>query len=95
MKAFQSFKEEYPGPEGFSITFENGNYISVMFGKHTYSDSGETTAEVAAWNSNKEWMLFQDGAWITIKQDSEVMPRCTPTEVAEMMFALSMLPKNN
>jgi hypothetical protein len=95
MKAFQSFKEDSSGTEAFSITFGNGNTISVVFGKGTYSDQGETTAEVAAWDSNGDWMLFQDGAWITIKQDSEVMPRCTPTEVAEMMFALSMLPKNN
>ena len=95
MKAFQSFKEDLSGTEAFSITFENGNTISVVFGKGTYSDQGETTAEVAAWDSNGDCMLFQDGAWIIIKQVSEVMPRCTPKEVAEMMFSLSMLSKNN
>jgi hypothetical protein len=32
--------------------------LGVIFGKHTYSDGGQTTAEVAAWNSDGNWMLF-------------------------------------
>jgi len=95
MKAFNAENDKEFEIERFSIKFGNGNTISVVFGKGTYSDQGETTAEVAAWNNNEEWMLFQDGAWIIIEQDHDVMPRCTPTEVAEMMFALSILPKNN
>jgi hypothetical protein len=91
MKAFKTVGENVDGDEGFQLTFGNGNTISVIFGKYSYSDQGETTAEVAAWNSNEEWMLFQDGKWIIIEQNSEVMPRCTPEEVAEMIFTLSKL----
>ena len=91
MKAFNAENDKEFGIERFSMKFGNGNAISVVFGKGTYSDQGETTAEVAAWNSNKEWMLFQDGKWIIIEQNSEVMPRCTPGEVAEMIFTLSKL----
>jgi hypothetical protein len=91
MKAFKTVGENVDGDEGFHLTFGNGNTISVIFGKYSYSDQGETTAEVAAWNNNEEWMLFQDGKWIIIEQNSEVMPRCTPGEVAEMIFTLSKL----
>jgi hypothetical protein len=91
MKAFNAENDKEFEIERFSMEFGNGNTISVVFGKGTYSDQGETTAEVAAWNSNEEWMLFQDGKWIIIEQNSEVMPRCTPEEVAEMIFTLSKL----
>ena len=91
MKAFNAENDKEFGIERFSMKFGNGNAISVVFGKGTYSDQGETTAEVAAWNSNEEWMLFQDEKWIIIEQNSEVMPRCTPEEVAEMIFTLSKL----
>ena len=91
MKAFKTVGENVDWSEGFQLTFDNGNTISVIFGKYSYSDQGETTAEVAAWNSNEEWMLFQDEKWIIIEQNSEVMPRCTPGEVAEMIFTLSKL----
>ena len=41
---------------GFQMTFANGCTISVQFAKGSYCDLGETTAEVAAWNSNLDWM---------------------------------------
>lgn len=91
MKVFKTVKERVDGEEGFQLTFKNGNTISVVFGKYTYSDQGKTTAETAAWNSNGDWMLFQDGKWLVIKEGNEVMPRCTPEEVAEMIFTLSKL----
>jgi len=91
MKAFNAENDKEFEIERFSMEFGNGNTISVVFGKGTYSDQGETTAEVAAWDSKGDWMLFQNGKWIIIEQNSEVMPRCTPEEVAEMIFTLSKL----
>ena len=81
--------------EGFQITFSNGCTISVIFGKYTYSDEGETTAEVAAWNSDGNWMLFQEDRlpfdqWIVLSEgETEVMPRQTADEVANLIDTLS------
>lgn len=81
--------------EGFQIRFSNGCTISVIFGKYTYSDGGETTAEVAAWDSDGNWMLFQEDRlpfdqWIVLPEgETEVMPRQTADEVANLMDTLS------
>jgi hypothetical protein len=71
------------------MTFANGCTISVIFGKYTYSDNGETTAEVAAWHSNGNWMYHQEGDWIEIRNSSDVMPRRTADEVAKLIYTLS------
>jgi hypothetical protein len=90
MKKFATVVDEEMWHDGFQITFGNGCTISVIFGKSSYSDQGKTTAEVAAWNRDKEWMLYSDGKWVVLKDGySDVMPRCTADEVAEMMFTLS------
>jgi len=81
-KAFSTHVNETYNQDGFQITFANGCTISVVFGKYTYSDSGETTAEVAAWHSNGNWMYHQEGDWIEISDGSDVMPRRTADEVA-------------
>ena len=91
MKKFETVVNKKMNHNGFKMTFTNGNTISVMFGLYTFSDSGETTAEVAAWNKEGYWMLFQDGKWIVVENGNEVMSRQTPEEVAEMMDALSKL----
>lgn len=91
MKAFKTVVDKKMNYDGFQIIFANGNTISVMFGSFTYSDNGETTAEVAAWNKDGLWMLFQDKKWITLESGSEVMPRQTPEQVAEMVSELSKL----
>jgi hypothetical protein len=88
MKAFKTVVDKRTNHDGFKMTFANGNTISVMFGPYTYSDSGETTAEVAAWNEEGYWMLFQDGKWIVVETGNEIMPRQTPEQVAEMMNEL-------
>ena len=75
---------------GFQITFDNNCTISVVYHKYSYSDQGKTTAEVAAWNNKTgNWMIFQDGDWFEIQQSSEVMPRQTADEVAELIYTLS------
>ena len=91
MTAFKTVVDKEMNRNGFQMTFANGNTISVMFGPCTYSDSGKATAEVAAWNEEGYWMLFQDGKWIVVENGSEVMPRQTPEQVTEMISELSKL----
>jgi hypothetical protein len=91
MKAFETIIDKEMNHDGFHMTFANGNTISVMFGPYAFSDSGKTTAEVAAWNEEGYWMLFQDGKWIIVETGSEVMARQTPEQVAEMISELSKL----
>jgi hypothetical protein len=75
---------------GFQITFDNNCTISVVYHKYSYSDQGKTTAEVAAWgNKTGNWLVFEDGQWREIPEGSEVMPRKTADEVAELIYTLS------
>lgn len=62
---------------GFHITFENGYTVSVQFGKVNYSNQGETTAEVAAWDP--------DGEWVRLSEHDTIKGWCTPNEVLEIM----------
>ncbi len=62
---------------GFHITFKNGCTISVQFHKNNYSDGGETTAEVAAWDKNGDWLKLSD--------TDDIRGWCTPDEVLEIM----------
>jgi hypothetical protein len=75
--------------DGFQMTFENGCTISVQFSKHTYSDQGETTAEVAAWDNKGNWLMFDEDKWTEIENGSDVMPRQTASEVAKLIYTLS------
>ena len=75
---------------GFQMTFQNGCTISVQFSKYNYSDQGETTAEVAAWNSNGEWMIYDDNKWVVlIYGETDVMSHQTPDDVAKLIYTLS------
>jgi hypothetical protein len=90
MKAFRTTTNKEHEKDGFQITFENKYTISVIFGKYTFSDQGETTAEVAAWNKDGNWVTYSEGKWLALQEGStEVMSHCTADEVAEMMFTLS------
>ena len=75
--------------DGFHMTFENGCTISVQFGKHTYSDAGETTAEVAAWDNKDNWLMFDGDKWIEIEEMTDIMPRQTASDVAKLIYTLS------
>jgi hypothetical protein len=93
-KAFSTHVDKEINNDGFKMIFGNGCTISVIFGKYTYSDGGETTAEVAAWNSDGKWMLFQEDRlpsdqWIVLHDYTEVMPRHTAEEVANLIYTLS------
>ena len=74
---------------GFQMTFDNGCTISVQFSKYNYSDQGETTAEVAAWNGNGDWMMWNDDNWnVLTNGDTDVMPRQTTDDVAMLISEL-------
>jgi len=75
--------------DGFQMTFENGCTISVQFGKHTYSDAGETTAEVAAWDNKGNWLMTDGERWFEIVDGSDVMPRQSAGDVAKLIYTLS------
>ncbi len=88
-KAFETKVDKEYDKDGFQMTFENGCTISVIFGKYDYCDNGETTAEVAAWHPNGNWMYHQEGDWIEIPDGGDVMPRRTADEVAKLIYSLS------
>ena len=75
--------------DGFQITFENGCTISVQFGKYSYCDVGETTAEVAAWDNKGNWLMFDEDKWTEIENGSDVMPHQTASNVAKLIYTLS------
>ena len=77
---------------GFQMTFANGCTISVQFSKGNYCDEGETTAEVAAWNSNKDWMFWNGDNWVVLTNgDTDIMPRQTTDDVAILISELVKL----
>jgi len=64
--------------QGFHMTFRNGNTVSVQFGRGNYADGGITTAEIAAWDRNENWIRLP--GW-----NDDVRGHCTPDEVAEFI----------
>ena len=79
---------------GFQMTFENQCTISVQFSKHNYSDQGETTAEVAAWNSNGDWMIWNGDNWVVLTNgDTDIMSHQTTDDVAMLISELVALQK--
>ena len=75
MSKFRATQNEYHN--GFHMTFKNGYTMSVQFGKTNYSDGGETTAEIAAWGP--------DGQWLSLGEGDDVRGWCSPDEVLEVM----------
>ena len=66
--------------EGFNMTLENNVYVSVMFGSGTYSDQGETTAEVAVIDSNDNWYIF-NGTELVEADGPDINPRTKPDDL--------------
>ena len=60
-----------------------------MFGKHSYSDQGETTAEVAVWDKDGNWYLLNEEdnhmSLLKVPEYSDVMGHCTSNMVAHIM----------
>ena len=75
MNKFRATQNVYRN--GFHITFKNGYTVSVQFSESNYSDGGETTAEIAAWGP--------DGEWMKLSEHDDVRGWCSPDEVLEVM----------
>jgi len=77
---------------GFQMDFANGCTISVQFSKGNYCDEGKTTAEVAVWNGDGDWMTWEGSYWkIYPNGETEVMPRQTTDDVAMLISELVKL----
>ena len=79
--------------KGFQVTFSNGYTLSVAFSEHSYSDQGESTAEVAAWHYGEDhWLAFERETWERIPDgESAVLGNQTPEQVARHMEIISKL----
>lgn len=88
-KAFSTHVEKDINHDGFQMTFDNDATISVIFGKHTYSDQGETTAEVAVWDKDGDWYILNEddnhNSLIKSPDGAEVIGYCTSNMVANIM----------
>lgn len=58
------------------FTFANGNTVSIAFHEFSYSDKGETTAELAAWNNDRD---------IPLSDNDDVRGHMTIEEVLEIL----------
>ena len=77
---------------GFQMTFDNKCTISVQFNGRSYCDAGKTTAEVAAWNGNGDWMMWNGNNWVVLTNgDTDVMSHQTTDDVARMISELVKL----
>jgi hypothetical protein len=77
---------------GFQMDFANGCTISVQFSNRSYCDQGETTAEVAAYNGNGDWMMWNGNNWVVLTNgDTDVMSRQTTDDVAMLISELVKL----
>jgi len=87
-------------PSGFTMTFENGNTISVQFGDFNYGSNRDigskeyaATAEVAIWNKHGQWWEFRTGE----KPEEDTEPNfvkgwCDADEVAKWInFAATII----
>lgn len=90
MKAYTIFKEKarvldkIRVDEGLALTFDNGVLASVKFGFGSYSDEGQTTAEVAIIDSKDNWYIF-NGKELVKADGPDVNPRITTNDLVEIL----------
>jgi hypothetical protein len=88
-KAFSTHVNKAVDHDGFHMTFDNGFTVSVMFGKRNYCDSGETTAEVAVWDTDDNWYILNEEdnhmSLIKVPEGSDVIGYCNSNMVAFIM----------
>lgn len=71
--------------EGFSMLLANGVSVSVIYGDGSFSDKGETTAEVAVTDSKGNWYILADDKLVIFPLGSEVNPNVTPDELVTIL----------
>jgi hypothetical protein len=73
--------------KGFYIRFGNGYEISVQFGQVNGCDRGKTTAEVAVFDP--------EGQFVKLGENDDVLYNVTPERVAELIFEYSLIKKED
>jgi len=78
----------------FQIKYPNGCTISVNWGDGTYCDKGVTSVEVACFNADYFWMLydFNDKRWHVLPDGmSETMREISAIGLTEIMNEISKI----
>ena len=79
------------GTKGLQIRLSNQVLVSVIFGFGSYSDQGETTAEVAIIDKNDNWYIFENGKLIPSPDGSDVNSYIEPDQLVDIMYLAKQL----
>ena len=71
--------------EGFSMLLANDVCVSVIYGDGSFSDKGETTAEVAVTDTKGNWYILAKDKLVVFPLGSEVIPNVTPDELVTIL----------
>jgi len=71
--------------EGFSMLLANDVCVSVIYGDGSFSDKGESTAEVAVTDSKGNWYILANDKLVVFPLGSEVNPNVTPDELVTIL----------
>jgi hypothetical protein len=80
------------GKDRFQIRYPNGWIISVNWGDGTYCDKGMTSVEVACFNADCFWSIydFNTKQWHVLPDEqSEVMRNISARQLTEIMNEIS------
>ena len=67
--------------DGFHLVLENGYTVSVQWTEITYSSKDESTAEVAAWD--------RDGNWLKLSENDDVIGWQTVDDALKLIIEIS------
>jgi hypothetical protein len=79
------------GTKGLQLTLSNQVLVSVIFGFGSYSDQGETTAEVAVIDKNDNWYIFENSKLIPSPDGSDVNSYIEPDQLVDIMYLAKQL----
>ena len=79
------------GTKGLQIRLSNQVLVSVIFGFGSYSDQGETTAEVAIIDKNDNWYIFVNGKLIPCPDGPDVNSHIEPDQLVDIMYLAKQL----
>ncbi len=87
MRAYECFNSH------ITMSFDNDTLASITWAKGTYSDGGETTAEVACFSADGKWMVysFDEQKFYILESGAEVMRDITPNQLVEILNKLTTL----
>jgi hypothetical protein len=79
------------GTKGLQIRLSNQVLVSVIFGLGSYSDQGETTAEVAVIDRENNWYIFANGELVPSPGGSDVNSYIRPDQLVDIMYLAKQL----